>query len=39
MWNRFGLLPGAGQPILTGPVFVDKTNIDQYAQHIKDKTF
>ena len=39
MWNRFGLLPGAGQPILTGPVFVDKNNIDQYAQHIKDKTF
>ena len=39
MWNRFGLLPGAGQPVLTGPVFVDKSNIDQYAQHIKDKTF
>jgi simple sugar transport system substrate-binding protein len=39
MWNRFGLLPGAGEPVLTGPVFVDKTDIDQYAQHIKDKTF
>jgi simple sugar transport system substrate-binding protein len=39
MWNRFGLLPGAGEPVLTGPVFVDKSNIGQYEQHIKDKTF
>jgi simple sugar transport system substrate-binding protein len=39
MWNRFGLLPGGGAPVLTGPTFVDKTNIGQYEQHIKDKTF
>jgi simple sugar transport system substrate-binding protein len=39
LWNRFGLLPGAGAPVLTGPTFVDKSNIDQFAQHIKEKTF
>jgi simple sugar transport system substrate-binding protein len=39
MWNRFGLLPGGGEPVLTGPTFVDKSNIGQYEQHIRDKTF
>jgi len=39
LWNRFGLLPGGGAPVLTGPTFVDKANIGQYEQFIKDKTF
>lgn len=39
MWHRFGLLPGAGAPMITGPTFVDKSNIGQYEQHIKDGTF
>jgi simple sugar transport system substrate-binding protein len=39
MLNRFGLLPGAGQPVLTGPVFVTKDNIADYQAHIIDKTF
>jgi simple sugar transport system substrate-binding protein len=39
MWNRFGLLPGGGQPVLTGPTFVDKDNIGKYEAAIKNKTF
>jgi simple sugar transport system substrate-binding protein len=39
MWVRFGLLPGAGEPLLTGPTFVDKSNIDRYEEFIKEKTF
>ena len=39
MWNRFGVLPGGGAPVLTGPTFVDKSNIGKYEQFITDKTF
>jgi simple sugar transport system substrate-binding protein len=39
IWHRFGVLPGAGAPVITGPTFVDKSNIGEYEQHINDKTF
>ena len=28
-YNLYGLMPGGGQPILTGPGVVDKTNVDK----------
>ncbi len=27
--NLYGLVPGGGQPVLTGPGIVDKTNVDK----------
>ncbi len=39
LWHRFGLLPGGGAPIQTGPTFIDKNNVGQYEQFIKAKTF
>ena len=27
--NLYGLIPGGGQPVLTGPGIVDKTNVDK----------
>ena len=28
-YNLYGLMPGGGQPVLTGPGIVDKTNVDK----------
>jgi simple sugar transport system substrate-binding protein len=39
IWHRFGLLPGGGAPIQTGPTFIDKNNVGQYETMIKNKTF
>ena len=27
-YKLYGLMPGGGQPVLTGPGIVDKTNVD-----------
>lgn len=34
--KRNGSLPGGGQPVFTGPSFVDKTNVDQIADAAKE---
>jgi simple sugar transport system substrate-binding protein len=39
MWERYGLLPGGGAPVQTGPTFIDKNNVGQYETFIKNKTF
>ena len=39
LWHKFGLLPGGGAPINTGPTFIDRSNVDQYEQFINDRTF
>jgi simple sugar transport system substrate-binding protein len=39
IWHRFGLLPGGGAPVQTGPTFIDKNNVGQYETFIKNKTF
>ena len=37
--HRYGLLPGGGAPVQTGPTFLDKNNVGQFEQFIKAGTF